>query len=244
MKKRIGRTITGLVLIVLAVLIVMSTFNIGIEMPADIQLWQWIVGALLLIILLKSTINLDFFFSFLMLGFEVMVFEPQLGQLFGFKESDWISNWLVLLISALIGMGLSMIFKGTKVFTFKVKKNTMGSAVKYIDCTDFKKERVDNKMGELEVRFENVCVLTEDATLEIHNTLGETRVYIPAEWNVKVNLVNTLGEINVDEAFRTPKGKKKGKFLDIDATIGDNENEPTLTVKVFNKLGETNIKAM
>ena len=245
MKKKIGRIIVGIVLVALAALIVMSALDIGIKMPADIQVWQWIVGSLILIVALHSIINLVLFSTFLMLGIEVMVFEPQLGWLFGFEEADWISNWLVLLISVLAGIGFSLIFKGSSSFVFKVKKNTLGSTVKYIDCADFKSERVENKMGELEVRFENVCALTEDAVLEVHNTLGETSVYIPADWSVQVNLVNALGEINVDEAFRSPKGNKKsGKILDVDVTSGEDNEEPTLTVKVFNKLGETKIKAV
>ena len=38
--------------------------------------------------------------------------------------------------------------------------------------------------------------------------------------------------------------KKSGKILDVDVTSGEDNEEPTLTVKVFNKLGETKIKAV
>ena len=111
--------------------------------------------------------------------------------------------------------------------TFKVKKNTLGSTVKYIDCAEVKSESVYNKMGELEVRFVNVCELTRDVTLEVRNTLGETDVYVPADWNVRVNMVNALGDIHVDEAFKVNRA-----------------DESTLIIKANNKLGEINIKAI
>ena len=243
MRRNVGRVIAGLLLIALAVFIVLGSLGIGFEMPADIQVWQWIVGGFLLIALFDGVRKLEFVEMFLMLGFEVMVFEPQLGVLFGFTEKNWISNWLVFFVSLLVGIGFSMIFKGFSFVSFKVKKNTLGSTVKYIDCTDFKNEVVENKLGDLEVRFENVCPLSKDAVLEIHNSLGETNVYIPAEWNVKVNLANALGDISIDEAFRSDK-RKKGRILEVEVTEGEKYDEPTLTVKAYNKLGEINIKAV
>jgi predicted membrane protein len=242
MKRKVGGVIAGLLLIALAVFMVLGSLGIGFNMPADIQVWQWIVGGFLLLALFDGIRKLEFVQTFLMLGFEVMVFEPQLGALFGFAEKNWISNWLVFFVSLLVGIGFSMIFKGFAFATVKIKKNTLGSTVKYIDCTDFKKEVVENKLGNLEVRFENVCPLEGDAVLEVHNSLGDTNVYIPAEWNVKVNLINTLGDISVDEAFMT-SNTKKGRILEIEVTEGEKYDEPTLTVKVYNKLGETNIRA-
>ena len=229
MRKNIGRVLAGLLLIALAVFLILGALGVGIEMPANIQVWQWIVGILLLFALIECIKNLEFVSIFVMLGFEVMVFEPQLGQLFGFESANWISNWLIFFVSLLVGIGFSMIFKGFSFVTVKVKKNTLGSTVKYIDCTDFKKERVENKMGELEVRFENVCVLTDNATLEVENKLGETVVYVPEYWNVRVNMMNLLGDIDIDEVFKNNKP--------------DNKDDPVLTIKVNNKLGEVQIKA-
>ena len=243
MRRNVGRVIAGLLLIALAVLMVLGSLGIGFELPADIQVWQWIVGGFLLLALFDGVRKLEFVQIFLMLGFEVMVFEPQLGVLFGFADKNWISNWLVFFVSLLVGIGFSMVFKGFSFVSFKVKKNTLGSTVKYIDCTDFKNEVVENKLGDLEVRFENVCPLSNDAVLEIHNSMGETNVYIPAEWKVKVNLANALGDISIDETFRSDK-RKKGRILEVEVTEGEKYDEPTLTVKAYNKLGEINIKAV
>lgn len=229
MKKNVGRILAGLLLIALAVFLILGALGIGIKLPANIQVWQWIVGIGLLFVLIESIKKLEFVSMFLMLGFEVMVFEPQLGLLFGLKDANWISNWLIFFVSLLVGIGFSMIFKGGAFFAVKVKKNTLGSTVKYIDCTDFKKERVENKMGELEVRFENACVLTNNATLEVENKLGETVVYVPEYWNVRVNMVNLLGEIELDDTFKNKKY--------------DAKTDPFLTLKVNNKLGEVQIKA-
>ena len=226
MKNSVGTVLAGLALIAVAVVILLGSLGIGFTMPAGIEAWQWVVGVILFLAFIDGLRRLDLVSVMLMLGFEVMVFEPQLGMLFGFGEANWISNWLVFFVSLLLGIGLSMIFKGFSFMTVKVRKNTLGSTVKYIDCTDFKKEVVENKLGDLEVRFENFCPLEGDAVLEVHNSLGETNVYIPAEWNVKVNMVNVLGDIAVDEVF---KDVRPGEY--------------TLTVKVHNKLGETNIRA-
>lgn len=238
MKKNIGRILVGLLLIAMAVLAVMGSFNIGFTMPGDVQIWQWVVGILLLFPMLDGLRRLEFAGFFLLLGFEFMVFEPQIGSILGFAERDWISNWLVFFVSLLLGIGFSMIVKGCRLFNFKIKKNTLAHTVKYIDCADFEKETVSNKMGELDVRFENVCALSRNTFLTVHNSLGETRVYVPSEWKVKVNMVNTLGDVTVDNVF---KEKKERTFTAEGET--EEAREYTLTVKAYNKLGEIKIIA-
>ena len=227
MKKNVGRIFAGLALIAVAVLVILGTLGIGFEFPGGIEVWQWVVGIIVFVVLIESLRHLDLVPAFLMLGFEVMIFEPQLGLIFGFEEKNWISNWLVLFVSVLIGIGFSMMFRGVKV-KLKVKKNTLGGVVKYVDCTNMKSETFYNKLGDMEIRFENQCNFEKDACLSVHNTLGDMRVYIPAEWNVKIITVNTLGEVNVDEIFDQQS---------------DGDGIPTLTVKAYNKLGEINIRA-
>ena len=169
MKKHIGRILAGLVLIAIAVFLTLGALGIGIRFPAGIALWQWIVGGLLLWLLIDGVRRLALMQTFLMLGFEVMVFEAQLGMLFGFPEKNWISNWLVFGVSVLLGCGFSMIFKGFRVSVYKTH-NTMGSTVKYIDSANLKTETLKNKMGEMEVRFENVADFSGEATLHVHNS--------------------------------------------------------------------------
>lgn len=227
MKKNLGRILTGAALVILAVAIILGSLGIGFEFPAGIEVWQWVVGIVLLLALFDSIRRLEFVGTFLMLGFEVMVFEPQLGIIFGFADENWISNWLIFLVSILLGIGVSMMVKGFKLFNIRVKKNTLGHTIKYIDCTDIKNDTVYNKMGDLEIRFENLCNFDKDATVTIRNTLGETRVYVPSNWNVKTNLVNSLGEINIDSTFKS--GEKM------------NDGKPVLTLKLYNKLGEIRV---
>ena len=44
MNKSIGRVLAGVGLVAIAVVIVMSSFGIVFELPADIQVWQWVVS--------------------------------------------------------------------------------------------------------------------------------------------------------------------------------------------------------
>lgn len=229
MKKNLSRILGGLLLIAIAVAIILGSVGIGFELPAGIAVWQWIVGICLLFALFDAVRRLEFISSFLILGFEVMVFEPQIGELLGLADENWISNWLILLVSLLLGIGVSMMVKGFKLFSFRVKKNTLGSSVKYIDCTNMKDEAVYNKMGYLEVRFENLCNFEKNVTLTAHNTLGAMEIYVPAHWNVKVISVNTLGDISIDEAF------KNGSV--------NHDGQPVLTIKAYNKLGDMEIIA-
>ena len=230
MEKNIGRILSGIALIALAVFIVLGSFGIGFSFPGNIEVWQWIVGVLLFMALIDSLRRLEFVEVFLMLGFEVMVFEPQLGLLFGFTEENWISNWLVFFVSLLVGIGMSMIFKGFH-FSFKVKKNTLGDSVKYIDSSSLKNVTIRNKLGATEVRFENVCTYEGGGTLSVHNTLGQSTVYVPSGWTVKFKTVNTLGEISIDPTISA-------------SSANSSTDAPVIHINLYNKLGEIDVRPM
>lgn len=231
MNKNVGRILSGLALIAIAVFIVLGSFGIGFSFPGGVEVWQWIVGAFVLMTLIDGLRRLEFVEVFLMLGFEVMIFEPQLGILFGFAERDWISNWLVFFVSLLIGIGMSMIFKGFRLFTFKIQKTTLGDSVKYIDSSSLKNVTVRNKLGATEVRFENVCTYEGGGTLTVHNTLGQSTVYIPSGWAVKLKTVNTLGEINIDSDIKESLSRHS-------------PDAPIIHLNLYNKLGEINVLPM
>ena len=144
-------------------------------------------------------------------------------RLFVFKRGK-------ILTSLLLGIGMSMIFKGFH-FSFKVKKNTLGDSVKYIDSSSLKNVTIRNKLGATEIRFENVCTYEGGGTLTVHNTLGQSTVYVPSGWTVKFKTVNTLGEINVDPSISA-------------SSANSSPDAPVIHINLYNKLGEIDVRPM
>ncbi len=75
---------------------------------------------------------------------------------------------------------------------------SMGSNVCYIDALE-PYAAVSNRMGQLDVRYQNTDMgdPAQQVTLAVNNALGQTTVYIPANWRVVLTTQDNLGDIYV-----------------------------------------------
>lgn len=75
---------------------------------------------------------------------------------------------------------------------------SMGSNVCYIDALE-PYAAVSNRMGQLDVYYQNVDMgdPAQQVTLAVNNALGQTSVYIPANWRVVLTTQDNLGDIYV-----------------------------------------------
>ena len=223
---RSERIATGILLVVVGVLIALSSFGV-IPAIAGISPWQIILGVALLWVVFKGIINLDFFNILVFLGFELML---------GMSEANWINNWIVFLVTMLVGFGLNLIFRSIRRAGKKRRKhgfrffvNDGSDHLRYIDCAKFKTASVRNHFGDYDVRFENADSYGGEGVLEVENSFGDVTVYVPSSWEVRCEIENSFGDVEVDSTLTTPYGDGTPRLL---------------VIKGRNKFGDVTIKAI
>lgn len=157
-----------------------------------------------------------------------------------------VSPFIIILVSILIGVGLSMIF-GKKAYvrhdfggkyiysnvsdskeysdadgTFTVD-NSLGERTAYMSVNDLRHGKIENALGSLIVYFNGTSLDEAGATIDIDNGLSKLQVYVPKEFRVSVNIDNGLGTVNTHGNPAT------------------DETLPLLKLNIDNGLGTTDI---
>ena len=183
-----------------------------------------LVGALgLIAFIISSIIKLKFYKIFIPLALIFMAFEDNIAFVLGLEDDNIISNWPLFCCALFLSAGVGILTAGKRKIKVsksnRVKKNhAIGSSTRYIDCSDFVEEYLSNNLGETVIHFENEASFTSGAILNIENKLGEVVVYVPEQWNVKLNISSKLGDV-----------EQKGK---------GSADGPTLVINGTNELGE------
>ena len=177
------------------------------------------------------------------LGIIACLFSTELGI-------DKVAPAIIILVSVLVGVGLSMIFdrKGpVKVIVdmedcaksghfggsssveyseadgiFDVDNN-LGTRTEYVTVKNLRHGKIDNALGSLTVYLNGTTIDPNGAHLEMDNGLGSLKVFIPKEFRVSMNVDNGLGTINTH-----------GKY-------SSDETQPLLQLDIDNGLGTTDI---
>ena len=185
-----------------------------------------LVGALgLIAFIISSIIKLKFYKIFIPLALIFMAFEDNIAFVLGLEDDNIIGNWRLFWCAVLLSVGVSILTPKSRSLNFRVTKkgtskktHAIGSSTRYIDCSDFVEEYLSNNLGETVIHFENEASFTSGAILNIENKLGEVVVYVPEQWNVKLNISSKLGDV-----------EQKGK---------GSADGPTLVINGTNELGE------
>lgn len=77
-------------------------------------------------------------------------------------------------------------------------KNGFGQQTRYVNSEDFSDAHIENAFGQLNVYFDSVSLMNNQAQLSIENGFGELNVYFPAGWRMNLTEENGLGEILVN----------------------------------------------
>ncbi len=218
-----NKILWGVLLILAGVLV--ALFSLGtVSFPMGITIWKIVLAVVVMAVLIEGILRLEFAQTFLMAGIEVIIFEEAIGALLGKSEEDWINNWIVILISLLIGIGFDLIFGGLK---RRIKKgrsklfcsdNAFADGLKYIDASKMKKEYIRSNFGDFEVRFENAGEYDGGGELTIENSFGDMVIYVPENWEVEVNVENHFGELTIDDDLCVQYADGSGKKLIINGT--------------------------
>ena len=99
-----------------------------------------------------------------------------------------------------------------------------GNTTKYIDCSCFENESVENDMGACAVHFTNTEAYRGGGVLAVDNNLGSMVIHVPARWRLVTDVDNTLGSV--------AEAKSEGVAPDA----------PLLTIHGENNLGSLQIK--
>ncbi|MGM9632654.1 MAG: hypothetical protein ACI3XL_06150 [Eubacteriales bacterium] len=193
----------GLGLVVLAVLLVLDATGVLAPIFASvggITAWQIIAGVAILAFLLSRLFKGNIVWIFIPLSLLFMVFEKNVAFMLGRAGEDIVSNWILLLASLLITMGMAILLPkrkwGFSFFSSDDDKNVGKSKTYYIDCNDFTSKNIENNMGSCTVRFENTSAYKGGGALHVENNMGSLVVNVPHEWHVSTNIENNMGSFD------------------------------------------------
>lgn len=93
-----------------------------------------------------------------------------------------------------------------------------GSSVKYISSRNLRTVDLDNAFGNLVVYFDNAALCEGKAVVELDNSFGKTTLYIPKEWDVKLNMSKAFG--NVSEVGHSVGGSGNTLYIKGECAFG------------------------
>ena len=193
----------GIAFIAAAVLIIVGalseTFG-WFELPV----MKIAVGAFLVCILINELIKGKISRIFFPLAFIFMLFESEIAGLCNISETDFVSNWTVLLSALLLTIGTAILTKKFAVSVTSLKKtggkNSFGHIEKYIDCGEFSYEAVENNFGRCDIFFENTDMFCSGAELRIENNFGYMEINVPSSWTVRSEIVHAFAVSSVNRS--------------------------------------------
>lgn len=221
--KHYKKILWGILLVLAGVLVALSSLDM-VSFPMGISIGKIVLGVVVMYVLIDGLLRLSFVQTFLMLGIELIIFEEVTGALLGKSEANWINNGVVIMVAVLVGIGFDMIFGGLKRrlkkgrFKLFWSDNAFADGLKYIDASKLKKEYVRSNFGDFEVRFENADEYSGGGELMVENSFGDMVIYVPAVWEIEVDVDNHFGDLTVDDSLRVQYADGSNKKLTIKGT--------------------------
>jgi len=211
----------GIFFVSAAILVVVNQFGFF----NDVGLFSFLFTLLLLPIIVKSMLCLNFAGILFPAAFLCIIYAKPLG----------ISNltpWTVLLAALFGSIGLSILFHKRKYSDFRFHHNncrhnknenvknvintsdenviscgvSFGASVKYVNSPEFQKANLSANFGSLKVYFDNAKLSQNGAEINFNISFAEVKVYVPKTWNLVNNINVNLG--GVEE--KNSGGKSEG----------------------------------
>lgn len=192
----------------------------GVPFFEEISLGKCFLGIILAASFLNGLFNLYAGRFFLSAAFLFMLFEREIAKYTGMKGDNILSNWLVFFCAVLLAIGFSMLLSRARKkkeqrrfikFGAKHLHNRFESTVRYADST-CRKHIFENKMGNLDVYFDNVDRYEGGTEVFLVNHMGRITIHVPAEWCIECSVQNHTGQVTAK------KGNSEGKRIYITGT--------------------------
>ena len=189
----------GIVLVAAAVLIILDGIGSGLAFLEEVPVTKIVLGLACLYWLGTEIWKKRIAHIFFPLAFLFILFEKNIAKLFHIADGNLASDWAVLLGALLLTIGVGMIFKEKDASSENGRRGPgiAGNSTRYIDCTNFTYERIENRMGNCDVYFDHTEGYAGGGTLYVENHMGNTTVHVPADWYVSVTVENSMGSIEM-----------------------------------------------
>ncbi len=200
------KVLIGIICILIAVVGILDAVGMLVEFEGvfgALSFMQILGGLIIFALAIMAIVKLRVFSSVMLLSFLFMIFEGNIAFLCHLNDSNIINNWLLLLLSAVFGIGLSLLLpkrkRGFSLFCVNGKGKHGGhrfaSNTVYIDCASFREQSVENNLSSTTVQFENADRYGGGSLLHIENNLGSTVILLPQDWKLDCQIENNLGSI-------------------------------------------------
>ncbi|HEL2149855.1 TPA: hypothetical protein TZC45_000515 [Streptococcus suis] len=186
----------GIALLVLAVLVlVRDSLGLHLAMP----FWTTVWFVLTFVTGFHRLVKLDWLASVFCFG---------LAFIAANSVYEWVEfgTWNMVLSLVLLCLGLKLIFKpkkrrpahgvGTGVIGDKGRDTAFGSSTRYIHEENFIHDSVDVAFGSSTVYFDQAVILGDKADFHIDAAFSNITLYLPADWQVVVELDSAMSTTN------------------------------------------------
>ena len=183
MKKE--RILWGVLFIIGAICLLFShtDFMKGLQ----INIWNILWTIILVVILIKNLVRLNFFGIFFPLAFLCIIYDEPLGII-------GIAPWTFFGAAILLSIGCNMLFpKKWKESCCHGHWNSEGSG------------RFECNFGAMKIYFTNTIMQGEQATIHVENNFGGTELYIPKNWIVVNQIHSAFGGVD-EKGCHQPDG--------------------------------------
>lgn len=196
METKRHRIFTGITLIILSIILIISKFGF----LNDFGIWSLLFTIFLIYVIIKSIYPINFGGILFPIAFLCIIYNKQLNI-------EVLTPWTVLIVAALGTIGLSMIFHGkeghrnyNRIGNYKfdvidsedesnvVQKTSFGATTKYINSENFKQADFDCTVGAMEIYFDKANVKEGKAIVRINAYCSGINLYVPKKWNVENHL--------------------------------------------------------
>ena len=219
--KRSTAILLGILILLAGIGVLFYAFMPGLAV-FTIPLWKWFLAAALVYWIVKKIVSSKSLGSrlsvFLPLGLMFILLEKEIGGFIG-KGDDFVNNWFIILAAVLIDVALTFLFRPrhSRMITYSGSRSAgrsgkgvedisedgdmpvfkLGSHVYYVDAAASGSAGAVNKLGELNVYYQNTDTedLPETLVFTAVNQMGEMRVHIPRDWHVELNSDNSMGSV-------------------------------------------------
>ena len=73
---------------------------------------------------------------------------------------------------------------------------SMGSAVRYVNCSQLREACLENSFGNLVAYFDSSMLSETGANIFVKNHFGKTTLYMPAAWNPQIHVSESFGQVS------------------------------------------------